>query len=94
MNAPVRPAALLPGDSPTRWHVWRGWLFRTLPGRTLVLGLAIKAVSWPLGFAMALPWALAAGDMVGSLALLFAAAYGLTRRARWAKRRLLWRVRR
>lgn len=94
MNAPVRPAALLPGDSPTRWHVWRGWLFRTLPGRTLVLGLAIKAVSWPLGFAMALPWALAAGDMVGSLALLFAAAYGLTRLAMWAKRRLLWRVRR
>jgi len=94
MNAPVRPAALLPGDSPTRWHVWRGWLFRTLPGRTLVLGLAIKAVTWPLGFAMALPWALAAGDMVGSLALLFAAAYGLTRLAMWAKRRLLWRVRR
>ena len=94
MNAPVRPAALLPGDSPTRWHVWRGWLFRTLPGRTLVLGLAIKAVSWPLGFAMALPWALAAGDMVGSLALLFAAAYGLPRLAMWAKRRLLWRVRR
>ncbi len=94
MNAPVRSAALLPGDSPTRWHVWRGWLFRTLPGRTLVLGLAIKAVTWPLGFAMALPWALDAGDMVGSLALLFAAAYGLTRLAMWAKRRLLWRVRR
>lgn len=93
MNAPVRSAALLPGDSPTRWHVWRGWLFRTLPGRTLVLGLAIKAVTWPLGFAMALPWALDAGDM-GSLALLFAAAYGLTRLAMWAKRRLLWRVRR
>ena len=32
--------------------------------------------------------------MVGSLALLFGAAYGLTRFAVWAKRRLLWRVRR
>ena len=32
--------------------------------------------------------------MVGSLALLFAGAYGLTRLAMWAKRRLLWRVRR
>ncbi len=32
--------------------------------------------------------------MVGSLALLFAIAYGLTRFAVWSKRRLLWRVRR
>ena len=32
--------------------------------------------------------------MVGSLALLFACAYGLTRGIIWAKRRLLWRVRR
>ena len=32
--------------------------------------------------------------MVGSLALLFGVAYGLTRLAVWAKRRLLWRVRR
>jgi len=94
MNTPVRPAALLPGDPPSRWHVWRSWLFRTVPGRALVLGLAIKVVTWPLGFAMALPSALNAVDMVGSLALLFAAAYGLTRLAMWAKRRLLWRVRR
>jgi sigma-B regulation protein RsbU (phosphoserine phosphatase) len=94
MIAPVRPAALLPGDPPSRWRVWRGWLFRTFPGRALVLGLAIKLVTWPLGFAIALPSALDAVDMVGSLALLFAAAYGLTRFAMWAKRRLLWRVRR
>ena len=32
--------------------------------------------------------------MVGSLALIFAAAYGVTRFAFWARRRLLWRVRR
>ena len=94
MNNPVRPAALLPGDTPSRWHVWRGWLLRTFPGRALLLGLAIKLVTWPIGFAMPLPAAVEAVDRVASLALLFACAYGLTRLAMWAKRRLLWRVRR
>ncbi|MEY4095774.1 MAG: Phosphoserine phosphatase RsbU, partial [Acidobacteriota bacterium] len=94
MSDPVRPVALLPGEVPSRWRVWRTWLLRTFPGRALVLGALIKAVTWPLGFAGALPPALEALDMVGSLALLFAAAYGLTRLAVWAKRRLLWRVRR
>ncbi len=94
MNNPVRPAALLPGLTPSRWHVWRRWLLRTFPGRALLLGLAIKLVTWPLGFAFALPAAVEAVDMVGSLALLFAVAYGLTRLGMWAKRRLLWRVRR
>jgi sigma-B regulation protein RsbU (phosphoserine phosphatase) len=94
MSDPVRPAALLPGDIPSRWRVWRMWLLRTFPGRALVLGAAIKAVTWPIGFITTLPAALEAIDMVGSLALLFAAAYGLTRFAVWSKRRLLWRVRR
>lgn len=94
MNNPIRPAALLPGDTPSRGHVWRGWLLRTFPGRALLLGLVIKLVTWPLGFAMTLPAAVEAVDMVGSLALLFACAYGLTRLGMWAKRRLLWRVRR
>ncbi|MDP2320673.1 MAG: SpoIIE family protein phosphatase [Acidobacteriota bacterium] len=94
MNNPVRPAALLPGDTPSRWHVWRAWLLRTFPGRALLFGLAIKLVTWPLGFAMPLPAAVEAVDIAGSLALLFAGAYGLTRLAMWAKRRLLWRVRR
>ena len=96
MNEPVRPAALLPGDMPSRWRVWRGWLLRTFPGRALLLGLVIKAITWPLqlGFAAARAGAFGAIDMVGSLALLFAIAYGLTRLSVWAKRRLLWRVRR
>jgi serine phosphatase RsbU (regulator of sigma subunit) len=85
---------LLPGDMPSRWHVWRAWLLRTFPGRALVLGLAIKAVTWPLGFAITLPAAIDAIDMVGSLALLFGVAYGITRFVVWSKRRLLWRVRR
>jgi sigma-B regulation protein RsbU (phosphoserine phosphatase) len=94
MSDPVRPVALLPGDTPSRWQVTRTWLLRTFPGRALVLGLAIKAITWPLGFLSPLPPALDAINMVGSLALLFALAYGLTRFAVWAKRGLLWRVRR
>ena len=94
MSDPVRPVPLLPGEVPSRWRVWRAWVLRTFPGRALILGAIIKAVTWPLGFMAALPSALEAVDMVGSLALLFTAAYGLTRLAVWAKRRLLWRVRR
>lgn len=94
MSDPDRPAALLPGDTPSRWHVWRSWVLRTFPGRALVLGLAIKAITWPVGLFSTLPSALEAIDMVGSLALLFAIAYGITRFVVWAKRRLLWRVRR
>ncbi len=94
MSDPVRPVPLLPGEVPSRWRVWRAWVLRTFPGRALILGVLIKAVTWPLGFMAALPSALEAVDMVGSLALLFTAAYGLTRLAVWAKRRLLWRVRR
>ena len=94
MSDPVRPAALLPGDVPSRWRVWRSWLLRTFPGRALVLGLVIKAITWPVNLFSTLPPALDAIDMVGSLALLFAIAYGLTRFAVWSKRRLLWRVRR
>jgi sigma-B regulation protein RsbU (phosphoserine phosphatase) len=94
MSESVRPPALLPGTVPSRWQVWRRWLFKTFPGRAIVLGLAIKAITWPLGFVVALPRWLEAVDMVGSLALLFGVAYGCTRLAVWAKRRLLWRVRR
>src|SRR5215203_4035139 len=94
MSDPVRSAALLPGEVPPRWRMWRSWLLRTFPGRALILGVVIKAVTWPLRFAITLPSTLDAIDMVGSLALLFAIAYGLTRFAVWSKRRLLWRVRR
>ena len=89
-----RPVALLPGAMPSRWSVWRSWLLRTFPGRALVLGAVIKAITWPLRLVSTLPGALEAVDMVGSLALLFAAAYGITRFTVWSKRRLLWRVRR
>src|SRR6478736_2762501 len=94
MSDPVRPAALLPGDVSPRWHAWRTWVLRTFPGRALLLGAVIKAVTWPTALVMPLPPVIEGVNLVGSLALLFAAAYGLTRLAVWAKRRLLWRVRR
>jgi len=94
MSDPVRPVALLPGDMPSRWRGVRNWLLRTFPGRALLLGVIIKAITYPLSAVATLPSALQAINMVGSLALLFAGAYGLTRLAVWAKRRLLWRVRR
>ena len=50
MSESVRPRALLPGDTPSRWSVWRTWLLKTLPGRAIVLGVAIKAITWPLGW--------------------------------------------
>ena len=95
MNQPVRLPALLPGDTPSRWRTCRTWLLRTFPGRALVVAVVIKLVTWPLAFAWGeLPPLVVAVDIVGSLALLFAVAYGLTRAVVWAKRRLLWRVRR
>lgn len=94
MALPVRPP-LLPGPTPTRADVWRRWLVSTIPGRSAVIGLVIKAVTWSLQAAgVTLPPLLDAINMVGSLALLFALAYGITRLVFWAKRRLLWRVRR
>jgi serine phosphatase RsbU (regulator of sigma subunit) len=95
MSDPVRPIARLPGEVPSRWHVWRTWLLRSLPGRALVLGVVIKSISYGVAaVAGRRPSALDPVDMVGSLAILFAVAYGITRLAVWAKRRLLWRVRR
>jgi sigma-B regulation protein RsbU (phosphoserine phosphatase) len=93
MATPIRP--MLPGAFPSRVEIWRRWLLRSLPGRALLLGLAIKVVSRAIG-AMA-PSALAvfdAVDAVGSLILLAVAGYGIARFVVWAKRGLLWRVRR
>jgi sigma-B regulation protein RsbU (phosphoserine phosphatase) len=70
-------------------------LFRTFPGRVLVVGAVIKIVTAIA--AVVLPPSMRVLDVVdsvGSLALIFVAVYGATRAAFWAKRRLLWRVRR
>jgi len=94
MAAPLH-TPLLPGPAPSRARVWRQWLLGTFPGRSLLIGLVIKAVTWSIrAIAGGLPPVIDAIDLVGSLALIFASAYGLTRFAFWARRRLLWRVRR
>jgi hypothetical protein len=69
-------------------------LLRTFPGRALELGLAIKAITWPVNLFSTLPPALEAIDMVGSLALLFALAYGTDAIRGLGEAPLLWRVRR
>ncbi len=95
MTVPERPPALPPGPTPSRGLAWRRWLLGTFPGRSLLIGVVVKAFTWTIEAAGGtLPPVLEAVDMVGSLALIFACAYGLTRLAFWARRRLLWRVRR
>lgn len=94
MAVPARPL-LLPGSAPSRASAWRRWLLGSFPGRALLIGLVVKAFTWSveaLGFT--LPPLIEGLDRAGSLALVFAAAYGLTRLVFWARRRLLWRVRR
>ncbi len=68
---------------------------RSLPGRILLVGIVIKAFTTMAGLVAPASWTvLDAVDTVGSLALLFVGGYGLARGVVWAKRRLLWRVRR
>jgi len=86
---------LLPGDRTSRMQVWRRWLLGSFPGRALLLGVAIKVVATVIVWiAPSTSTVLDAVDAVGSLALLFASGYVLARGIIWAKRRLLWRVRR
>jgi sigma-B regulation protein RsbU (phosphoserine phosphatase) len=93
MATPIRPT--LPGVLPSRAEMWRLWLLKSMPGRALLVGLAIKLVTNLIGAIAPATWAvLDAVDAVGSLILLFVAGYGIARFVVWAKRRLLWRVRR
>lgn len=71
------------------------WLLRTFPGRVLIVGAVIKIVTSLAGAIV--PSSMRVLDIVdafGSLLLVFVAAYGCARGAIWARRRLLWRVRR
>jgi phosphoserine phosphatase RsbU/P len=87
--------ALLPGASASRVESWRRWLVRSLPGRALLVGVAIKLVTGLARLVAPSSWTvLDAVNAVGSLVLLFVAGYILARGVVWAKRRLLWRVRR
>src|SRR5690242_108403 len=89
------PRPLLPGASTSPAEMWRRWLLRSFAGRALLVGVGIKAFCNVIGLVAPAAWAFL--DIVnagGSLVLLFVAGYGIARGVVWAKRRLLWRVRR
>jgi sigma-B regulation protein RsbU (phosphoserine phosphatase) len=68
---------------------------RSLPGRVLLVGVTIKLVTAAAALVAPGSWTLLdLVDAIGSLALIFVAGYLITRGVIWAKRRLLWRVRR
>jgi serine phosphatase RsbU (regulator of sigma subunit) len=91
----MKPRPLLPGATPSRADVFRRWLLGSLPGRLLVAGLAIKGVVRLIALVAPSAWStLDAVDAIGSLAIIVVGGYGLARGIVWAKRRLLWRVRR
>ena len=73
----------------------RGALLHTLPGRAIVVGLAIKLTVFAIGLALGgVPQFFAVVDTVAGLAAACGLAYFLFRLIVLAKRRLLWRVRR
>lgn len=86
---------LLLGGTLSRAELWRRWLLRSFPGRMLLVSVAIKAIANLIGLIAPSTWTvLDAVDAVGSLGLLFVAGYAVARGVGWARRRLLWRVRR
>src|SRR5688572_16486999 len=86
---------LLPGGTLSRAQLWRHWLLHSVAGRCLLLSAAVKVVANIIGFIAPSTWTvLDVVDAVGSLGLLFVGGYAVARGVAWAKRRLLWRVRR
>ena len=70
-------------------------LLRTLPGRAIVIGLAIKLAVFILrSVAGQMPDAVGVLDTAGSIAVASGGGYFLIRGMAFVKRRLLWRVRR
>ena len=69
-------------------------LLRTLPGRAIVIGAAVKLFVFVLGLVGQPPAFVRLLDTVASVALVGGGAYFLARGLALAQRRLLWRVRR
>jgi len=67
---------------------------RTLPGRAIVVGLAVKIAVFAVSLAVATPTLLDVIDTVASVAIVLGAVYFLGRGVAVANRRLLWKVRR
>src|SRR5262245_43510386 len=81
--------------APARREGLAGALLHTLPGRAIVIGLAIKVLIALLArMAGAVPSFLRVADTVAVLAIAAGATYVIVRLSVIAKRRLLWRVRR
>ena len=73
----------------------KGALLHTLPGRAIVVGLAIKLVIFAVGVVFgAVPAFLGVVDVVAGITVVAGTAYFVFRLLVLAKRRLLWRVRR
>src|SRR5215213_4898087 len=85
----------LPPDAVDRRAGVRGALLHTLPGRAIVIGLAIKlGVLLVRAAAGPIPSFLAVIDTVAGVAAAIGLTYFAARLIVLAKRRLLWRVRR
>jgi phosphoserine phosphatase RsbU/P len=69
-------------------------LFRTLPGRAIVIGAAVKLAVFALGLVATVPPFLGVIDTVASVALVAGGVYFIGQGLAFANRRLLWRVRR
>ena len=81
--------------APDRQTGLRHALLHTLPGRLIIVGIAVRLAVLALGFMLGqLPAFLSVVDTVGALAVAGGAGYFLVRLFIAAKRRLLWRVRR
>jgi sigma-B regulation protein RsbU (phosphoserine phosphatase) len=81
--------------APDRQTGVRHALLHTLPGRLIIVGIAIRLAVLALGAMIGqLPAFLSVVDTVGALAVAGGATYFLVRLFIAAKRRLLWRVRR
>src|SRR5581483_4479541 len=77
------------------WTWMRRYFLQTLPGRAIVVGLAIKLALFVVSKVFgSLPPFLTVVDTVAGLAVAAGAAYFLFRLVVLAQRRLLWRVRR
>jgi sigma-B regulation protein RsbU (phosphoserine phosphatase) len=68
--------------------------FRTLPGRAIVIGLAVKIAVFALGLVVAPSSVVNAIDTVASVAIVLGAIYFVGQGIALANRRLLWKVRR
>ena len=85
----------LPPPAADRREGVRGALLHTLPGRAIVIGLAIKLAVFFVGLASGgVPPFFAVVDTVAGVAAAVGLAYFTFRLIVLAKRRLLWRVRR